>query len=229
MGQESAMTVKIMQNWLPQSKYYLKASYDMQPKGIIVHNTAGATSAMEEANRMINNNSPISFHVVIDEKEVVECIPFRRNAWHAGDGGYGFANRNLIGIEIARSTSAQDIYLKTEDNAAAYIAEVLKQYGWGVDKLYKHKQFSATACPHRTEELGWQRFINKVQKELDNSKKQQEVKKPIPKQQPKWYQKDVDEMKALKLTTGERLEDNLKRGEAIALLNRMRKYLLNDK
>ena len=68
-----------------------------------------------------------------------------------------------------------------------------------------------------------------MQKELDNSKKQQDVKKPIPKQQPKWYQKDVDEMKALKLTTGERLEDNLKRGEAIALLNRMRKYLLTDK
>lgn len=129
MGQESAMTVKIVQNWLPESKYYFKSSYDMQPKGIIVHNTAGAASAMEEANRMISNNSPISFHVVIDEKEVVECIPFRRNAWHAGDGGYGFANRNLIGIEIARSTSAQDICLKAEDNAVAYIAEVLKQYG----------------------------------------------------------------------------------------------------
>ena len=29
----------------------------------------------------------------------------------------------------------------------------------------------ATACLHRTEALGWQRFINKVQKEPDNSKK----------------------------------------------------------
>ena len=215
------MTVKIVQNWLPQSKYYHKASYDMQPKGIIVHNTAGAASAMEEANRMINNNSPISFHVVIDEKEVVECIPFRRNAWHAGDGGYGFANRNLIGIEIARSTSPQDLYLKAEANAVVYVAGVLKQYGWGVNRLYKHKQFSATACPHRTEELGWQRFIALVQAELNNFKKTTKT--------PKWYQKDVDEMKTLKLTTGERLEDNLKRGEAIALLNRMRKYLLSNK
>ena len=142
MGQALAMTVKIVQNWLPQSKYYFKASYDMQPKGIIVHNTAGSASAMEEANRMISNNSPISFHVVIDEKEAVECIPFSRNAWHAGDGGYGFANRNLIGIEIARSTSPQDLYLKAEANAVVYVAGVLKQYGWGVNRLYKHKQFS---------------------------------------------------------------------------------------
>ena len=229
MGRELAMTYKLVSNWLPLNKRYLKASYDMVPKGIIVHNTASAQSARDVVSQMLSNASPVSFHVAIDENEAVEAIPFSRNAWHAGDGPNGFANRNLIGIEIARSTSPQDIYLKAEDNAAAYIAEVLKQYGWGVDKLYKHKQFSATACPHRTEELGWQRFINKVQKELDNSKKQQEVKKPIPKQQPKWYQTDVDEMKALKLTTGERLEDNLKRGEAIALLNRMRKYLLSNK
>ncbi len=32
----------------------------------------------------------------------------------------------------------------------------------------------ATACLHRTEALGWQRFINKVQKEPDNSKKKQQ-------------------------------------------------------
>ena len=33
----------------------------------------------------------------------------------------------------------------------------------------------ATACLHRTEALGWQRFINKVQKEPDNSKKKRFV------------------------------------------------------
>ena len=223
MGRESVMTVKIVQNWLPESKYYLKASYDMQPKGIIVHNTAGAASAMEEANRMISNNSPISFHVVIDEKEVVECIPFRRNAWHAGDGGYGFANRNLIGIEIARSTSAQEVYLQAEANAVIYVAGVLKEYGWGVDKLYKHKQFSATACPHRTEELGWQRFIALVQAELNPLKKPSEPKPKVVAPSP--YQRDADKLKKLGLTTGERLNDNLKRGEFFSILNKTLEYL----
>ena len=223
MGQALAMTVKIVQNWLPQSKYYFKASYDMQPKGIIVHNTAGSASAMEEANRMISNNSPISFHVVIDEKEAVECIPFSRNAWHAGDGGYGFAHRNLIGIEIARSTSPQDLYLKAEANAVVYVAGVLKQYGWGVNRLYKHKQFSATACPHRTEELGWQRFIALVQAELNRLNKSSELKPKVAVSSP--YQKDADKLKKLGLTTGERLNDNLKRGEFFSILNKTLEYL----
>lgn len=199
----------------------------MKPKGIIVHNTAGSASAIDERNTMVNANNPISYHVVIDEANVVEIIPFNRNAWHAGDGEYGFANRNLIGIEIARSTSDKALYLKAEDNAATYIANVLKDYGWGVDKLYKHKQFSATACPHRTEELGWKRFIDKVQKELEA------LKNPKPQVQSKpkantinRYQADIDSLKAKGITTGERPNDPITRGEAFALLNRTLHYIL---
>lgn len=217
------MTYKLVSNWLPLNKRYLKASYDMVPKGIIVHNTASAQSARDVVSQMLSNASPVSFHVAIDENEAVEAIPFSRNAWHAGDGPNGFANRNLIGIEIARSTSPQDIYLKAEDNAAAYIAEVLKQYGWGVDKLYKHKQFSATACPHRTEELGWQRFIALVQAELNRLKKPSESKPKVVVPSP--YQKDADKLKKLGLTTGERLNDNLKRGEFFSILNKTLEYL----
>ena len=223
MGRESVMTYKLVSNWLPSNKHYLKASYDMVPKGIIVHNTASAQSARDVVSQMLSNASPVSFHVAIDENEAVEAIPFSRNAWHAGDGPNGFANRNLIGIEIARSTSPQDIYLKAEDNAAAYIAEVLKQYGWGVDKLYKHKQFSATACPHRTEELGWQRFIALVQAALNRLKKPSEPKPKVVAPSP--YQRDADKLKKLGLTTGERLNDNLKRGEFFSILNKTLEYL----
>lgn len=42
---------------------------------------------------------------------------------------------------------------------------------------------------------------------------------------PKWYQNDVEEMKAEGLTTGERLDDPITRGEAIALINRLRKRI----
>ena len=223
MGRESVMTYKLVSNWLPSNKRYLKASYDMVPKGIIVHNTASVQSARDVVSQMLSNASPVSFHVAIDENEAVEAIPFSRNAWHAGDGPNGFANRNLIGIEIARSTSPQDIYLKAEDNAAAYIAEVLKQYGWGVDKLYKHKQFSATACPHRTEELGWQRFIALVQAALNRLKKPSEPKPKVVAPSP--YQRDADKLKKLGLTTGERLNDNLKRGEFFSILNKTLEYL----
>ena len=44
----------------------------------------------------------------------------------------------------------------------------------------------ATACLHRTEALGWRRFINKVQKEPDNSKKKTAIC-PVHTGKPQWF------------------------------------------
>ena len=119
------MSYKIKSKWLSSAKYPLKSPYAMTPQGIVVHNTAGDASATEEAAAMVGNSSAVSFHVVIDEEYAVECIPFSRNAFHAGDGAQGYANRNLIGIEIARSAEESgDRFRRAEENAALYIAHV---------------------------------------------------------------------------------------------------------
>lgn len=134
----------------------------MTPAGIVVHNTAGTASAREEAAAMIASAAATSFHVVIDEAEAVECIPFARNAWHAGDGAAGYANRRLIGLEIARSMdTASDRFDQAEANAALYIAHVCRQYGWTSAQLHQHNWYSSTACPHRTK-THWQTFLKQV-------------------------------------------------------------------
>lgn len=156
------MSYEVVSNWLPTNKYPLKATYSMTPLGIVVHNTAGAAGAQEEVNNMINNNSATSYHVCIDENYAVEAIPFNRNAWHAGDGSNGFANRNLIGIEIARSMDySSDNYDKAEANAVDYIAYVCIQFGWDSSKLNQHQWYSSTACPHRLHDH-WDAFCAKV-------------------------------------------------------------------
>ena len=43
---------------------------------------------------------------------------------------------------------------------------MLKQYGWGIEKVYKHQDFSGKYCPHRTLDLGWERFLNKIREQL---------------------------------------------------------------
>lgn len=155
------MSYTLTSNWLSADKYALKAPYVMTPKGIIAHNTAGSASAAAEAQAMVSNNSPVSFHVVIDEAQAVECIPFNRNAFHAGDGSTGFANRNLIGVEIARSMSDEAIFSAAEENAITYIAYVCIQYGWTSAQIHKHSDFSKTECPHKTREH-WQEFLQKI-------------------------------------------------------------------
>lgn len=156
------MTYTLTNHWLPASQYPLKAPYAMTPAGIVVHNTAGTASAREEAAAMIASAAATSFHVVIDEAEAVECIPFARNAWHAGDGAAGYANRRLIGVEIARSMdTASDRFDQAEANAALYIAHVCRQYGWTSAQLHQHNWYSSTACPHRTK-THWQTFLTQV-------------------------------------------------------------------
>lgn len=156
------MAYTLSQMWLPESLYGLKASYAMTPQGIVAHNTAGSASARSEATAMLNNGRSVSYHVVIDETEAIELIPFSRNAWHAGDGGNGFANRNLLGIEIARSMDySDDKFDRAEENAIEYIAWVCIQYGWNSNQINQHNWYSNTDCPHRTKGH-WQTFLDRI-------------------------------------------------------------------
>lgn len=148
-----------------KSKYSVKCPYSMTPTRIVVHNTANDASANNEISYMKNNNNETSFHYAVDDKEVVQGIPTNRNAWHAGDG-HGKGNMEGIAIEICYSKSGGDRFIKAEQNAAKFIAQLLKERGWGVDKVTKHQDYSSKYCPHRTLDMGWERFLNMIRSEL---------------------------------------------------------------
>lgn len=150
----------------PTSKYSIKCPYEMTPQGICVHNTANDASAMAEISYMLGNNNKTSFHAAVDNERVVTGLPFNRNAWHSGDGGNGKGNRTQIAIEICYSKSGGERFDEAENLAACYIAYLLKQYGWGIDKVSKHQDYSNKYCPHRTLDLGWERFLNKIREQL---------------------------------------------------------------
>lgn len=116
---------------------------------------------------MRSNGNQVSFHDVVDDREVVYCIPHSRNAWHAGDGGSGTGNRKSIGIEICYSKSGGERFLRAEKNVAVYIAYLLKKHGWGIERVKRHKDWSGKNCLHRTMELGWSRFKNMILAEME--------------------------------------------------------------
>lgn len=150
----------------PTSKYSIKCPHEMTAEGICVHNTANDASAMSEISYMLGNNNKVSFHAAVDNERVVTGLPFNRNAWHAGDGGNGKGNRTQIAIEICYSKSGGERFDEAENLAACYIAYLLKQYGWGIEKVSKHQDYSGKYCPHRTLDLGWERFLNKIREQL---------------------------------------------------------------
>lgn len=161
----------------PESKYPIKCPYEMQPDGIVIHNTANDASAMAEISYMIGNNNKTSFHAAVDNYRIVTGIPFNRNTWNAGDGANGKGNRTKIAIEICYSKSGGEQFEEAEDLCASYVAYLLKQYGWGIDRVSKHQDYSGKYCPHRTLDLGWERFLNKIRSHLDiQNKPAEEVK-----------------------------------------------------
>lgn len=159
--------VKIVQKLVPTSKYSIKCPNIITMKGITVHNTANDASALNEINYMINNNYEISYHYAVDDIQAVQGLPLNRNGWHASDG-LGAGNMSTIAIEICYSLSGGSRFDKAEENAAELIAQILKERGWGIDRVKRHYDYAPNKkyCPHRTMDYGWDRFLNMVKAKM---------------------------------------------------------------
>ncbi len=162
--------MKVVQNLVSPGRYYLKCPNSMVPEFVVVHNTANDASAQNEIAYMIRNNAATSFHYVVDDKEIIQGIPESRNAWHAGDGN-GPGNRKGLSIEICYSKSGGPKFIAAEKLAAKFIAFKLKEKGWDLDRVKKHQDFSGKYCPHRTLDMGWQRFLEMVKREMKQVEK----------------------------------------------------------
>ena len=165
------MAYTFKKNLVSPSKHSIKCPYSMTPEFVVVHNTANDASAENEVKYMISNNNRVSFHFAVDDKEVIQGLPLDRNAWACGDGANGKGNRKGIQVEICYSKSGGARFDAAEKNAAKFIAQLLKERGWGVDKIKKHQDFSGKYCPHRTLDIGWASFVNMVKDYLNELNK----------------------------------------------------------
>lgn len=154
--------MKYRQMLVDESKWNIKCPYEMKPEYITVHNTANDASAENEINYMISNNNEVSFHYAVDDKEAVQGILTNRNSWNAGDGVNGTGNRKSIAVEICYSKSGGDRFIQAEKNAAQVVADLLKGWGLPLDRVRKHQDWNGKYCPHRTLDMGWDRFLKMV-------------------------------------------------------------------
>ena len=161
--------VPIRENLVPKDKYVIKCPYTRTPTRVVIHNTANDAPAANEISYMRYNDLEISFHYAVDDVNIVQGIPESRNAWASGDG-HGKGNMEGIHIEICYSKSGGEKFDKAEQNAAEFTASLLKKYGWGIDKVTKHRDYDGKYCPHRTLDRGWQRFLSMVKGYMEPAK-----------------------------------------------------------
>lgn len=183
--------VPFRQNLVSPSKYNIKCPYTMVGKKITLHETDNNASANNEIAYMIRNDNQVSFHVAIDDKEAIQGIPFNRNAWHAGDGGNGYGNRNTISIEICkaydrnRSTinliePLKSQHANAEENTIKYVAQLCIDEGIVAnnENIKTHNDWNGKLCPRKIlTEKRLQAVKNRIIKEYNRliNKKTDEV------------------------------------------------------
>jgi len=126
-------------------------------KYIVVHNTANPESTARNERDYLTNETNVdstSWHIAVDEKEMVEAIPVTEIANHAGDV---VGNEYGIGIEICESGD----YKQAEENATKLIAYLMKRYHIPLSRVTTHQHFSGKACPRLLLDH-WKGFIAKV-------------------------------------------------------------------
>lgn len=156
------------QNLVATENYSIKCPHSMTAQFIVVHNTANDATAENEVAYMIGNKNQVSFHYAVDDQEVVQGIPINRNAWACGDGANGKGNRKGIQVEICYSKSGGTRFDEAEKNAAHFIATLLRERQWGIEKVKKHQDFRNKYCPHRTLDKGWNGFIQMIKSYLND-------------------------------------------------------------
>ena len=160
-------------------KQLLKSGHRCRPGGnydklsITIHSTGNPSSTAQNERDWLDNpanDRDASWHYVVDEKEVIQAIPEIEEAWHCGSA---VGNRFSIGIEICESGDRE----KTLQNAAAFVAEKLKEYGWDCTYLRKHADWANKNCPrilidsaYIKDGMDWNWFVDLIEKKLEGEK-----------------------------------------------------------
>lgn len=142
---------------LATSQYPIKATNAMKPEGVTIHETDNNASARNEIAYMQRNSNVVSFHIAVDEKEIIQGLPLDRNAWHSGDGNDGFGNRKTIAIETCKNYRVGDLsdYYKARAKTEEVVGWLLYVNGWDESNIYTHNDHNGKNCPRITRQEGY--------------------------------------------------------------------------
>ena len=148
------------------------------PAYVVVHETdnwAKGAGAATHAKALYNGNLAGSVHFYVDDHEIYQTLGISDGAYAVGDGGgkYGITNRNSINLEICVNPDSD--YYTAVKNAKWLCAKLLKERGFGINRLKRHYDASRKNCPRRIIEEGlWNKFVEDV-KNLMNGEEIKDV------------------------------------------------------
>lgn len=123
-----------------------KAGERLTPKGVVLHSIgAPQCNARVLRDYWNRNGSPYVVHYVLDDTQVLHCMPNSKKCWHVGSPG----NAKWLGIEMCEPSqikyvsgasftvsdlsAAQKFAIGCYKNAVQLIAKLCAEYGWNPD------------------------------------------------------------------------------------------------
>lgn len=227
------LSIPYLVNYIPkgtkETKFSRRPGYKLDWRFVTIHNTGNPTSKATGERGWLENPQNMrvaSFHLVVDDSMVIECIPLNEVAWHAGTSQGNFGS---IGIEICESGD----YDRAMHNAVELTAALLLSKNLSVNDLRQHHDWSGKDCPwkirHGHNGWTWERFKLMVNKRMVTklmSKYFKDVNQA-------WQAEHIDKLKERGVVSG-RSEDTfdpdaaITRAECAVVVNKAIDYVIKE-
>ncbi|WHY85519.1 N-acetylmuramoyl-L-alanine amidase [Neobacillus novalis] len=156
--------MNIIQRLIPVSNTATRPGLALVPKFITIHETdntgTGADAAAHARLQQRGNDRAASWHLQIDDHEIIQSIPFDEVAWAAGDGRNGPGNRTSIHIEMCVNADAN--YEQMVSKTVEVVQYLMSRYSISIDHIVPHKHWTGKNCP-RNLLPRWDGFIKRCQ------------------------------------------------------------------
>ena len=161
---------------LPIERHYIPRGRANRPAKsnpclyITLHNTGNARAGADARSHAAYLKTeaaariPVSWHYTVDDGCLVQHLPDRETAYHAGDGD-GRGNCASIGIEICEQAGID--LPRATDLAAQLTARLCERYGIPMAHVVQHHHWSGKDCPRLLRAgtpYDWAAFLSAVER-----------------------------------------------------------------
>lgn len=149
---------------IPTSNKQARPGKIITPKGITYHNTGNPNKAADAKMHTEYVDSPHGFsswHITIDQFEIIQELPFNEESYHAGDGGNGPGNMTQISIELCENANWQKVRMNGIKFGVWLINELWKDKS-AQQIVHPHKKWSNKYCPRIILNEGWEQFVRDI-------------------------------------------------------------------
>lgn len=171
MDAVEAQDLPVLDNGITVQEHYIPEDAANRPGGsaakkwITIHETGNAAKGADAAahgnylDSDAGETDMVSWHYTVDDHAVVQHLPDREPAYHAGDGPQGTGNRESIGIEIC--VNAGGDFARAKANAAALVRWLMAEHGIPIERVVQHNHWSGKDCPYtiRHTDGAWEAFL----------------------------------------------------------------------